>query len=152
MATQRKFVWNEHKVCTNPINVCVYKNKWDYISYQIAEREGKWYCALSYQLGDGGGSAAPGYNKIRRQTIYNDEVAARRACLTKCLQLDKLPAKAKIIIEALLSGIETAHVGKDRTDRQRIKRKVARWVNKFARLPKLEQNLIFEELSKKHSR
>lgn len=42
---------------------------------------------------------------------------------------------------------EYSFLGNDFTDRQRIKRKVKRWVNKFSALPVLEQNLIYHELT-----
>jgi DNA adenine methylase len=38
------------------------------------------------------------------------------------------------------------YLGKDRTDRQRIKRKVARWTENFKSLPPLEQKLILKNL------
>jgi len=44
---------------------------------------------------------------------------------------------------------DSTYLGKDFTDRQRIKRKVSRWIGKFEKLPDLERNLIFEELKKK---
>ena len=40
-------------------------------------------------------------------------------------------------------------IGKNFNDRQRIKRKVDRWIQKFENLPDLERNLIFQELHKK---
>lgn len=41
------------------------------------------------------------------------------------------------------------YLGKNFSDRQRIKRKVNRWCKKFENLPILEQNLIYQELTKK---
>lgn len=39
--------------------------------------------------------------------------------------------------------------GEDFTDRQRIKRKIQRWLHKFSNLPEIEQNAIFEALAEK---
>lgn len=43
---------------------------------------------------------------------------------------------------------EFTYAGKDFTDRQRIKRKVARTINKFKRLPELEKIILLQELKK----
>ncbi len=40
----------------------------------------------------------------------------------------------------------TTHAGKNKTDRQRIKRKAARWADNFNALPKYEQQAILERL------
>lgn len=40
----------------------------------------------------------------------------------------------------------TTHAGKNKTDRQRIKRKATRWANNFNTLPKYEQQCILERL------
>ena len=103
---KRKFIWNEHGVCTNPEKIRVHNAK-AYAGIDLAEYNGRWYVGFDYHLfksvetedeyeGICGGAGLPGLND---KAFATKEAAKLYAYKSLLKQVSHKPTLLKLVKE-----------------------------------------------------